>query len=85
MLRTATTLDDAAIYQALVADGVDRQRAARLVEFLPLVYCRLILRHLGARFANTFRRIQPGVQSQEQPLSSEPIWNEAMAFANAEL
>jgi hypothetical protein len=49
MFRSSTNLDDVAIYRALVADGVDRQRAARLVEFLPLVYCRLILRHHAGR------------------------------------
>jgi hypothetical protein len=85
IFRTATNLDDYAMYQALVADGVDAHRAARLVEFLPVVYCRLILQNSGARFSHTFRRTLPGGQSQEQPLSSEPIWNEIVEFANAEV
>jgi hypothetical protein len=85
IFRTATDLDDYAMYKALVADGVDGQRAARLVEFLPIVYSRLILRNSGARFSHTFRRTLPGGQCQEQPLSTEPIWNEVVEFANFEV
>src|SRR5262249_24038236 len=61
------------------------KHAARLVAFLPSVYCRLMLRNSGAKFSNMFRRSQPGDISQELPLSSDPIWNAALAFASAEL
>jgi hypothetical protein len=72
------------IYQELVNEGVEAQRAARLVEFLPLVYCRLVLRNSGARFSNTFQRKQASGTFKELPLSSDPVWSEAMAFAHAE-
>jgi hypothetical protein len=85
VFRASPDLGDHAVYLALVAGGMDRQRAARLVEFLPMVYCRLLLRNSGARFPNTFCRMQPDGASMEQLLSSEPVWIAAMAFARAEL
>jgi hypothetical protein len=84
VFRTSPNLEDYVVYQTLVADGVERQRAARLVEFLPIIYSRLILRNSGARFSNTFRRTLPGGTSYEQQLSSEPIWDAAVAFAYVE-
>ena len=50
-----------------------------------MVYCRLIFRDSGARFSDSFRRMLPGGTSQELPLSSEPVWNAALAFARAEV
>jgi hypothetical protein len=85
VFRTSPNLQDYAVYKVLIADGVERQLAARLVEFLPIVYCRLILRNSGARFSNTFRRTLTRGTSYEQPLASEPIWNAAVAFAYAEV
>lgn len=85
MFRTSPNLEDYGIYQTLVADGVERQLAARLVEFLPVIYSRLILRNSGARFSSTFRRTVAGGMSQEQPFSSDPVWNAAAAFASDEL
>ena len=82
--RAFPNLDDYAMYRALVAAGVDHRRAAHLVEFLPLVYSRLIFRNSGALFSHTFRRSLPEGRFQEQPLASEPLWNEAVTFANAE-
>ncbi len=84
IFRISPNWGEEEIYRALVNEGVERQRAARLVEFLPMVYCRLILRNSGARFSQTFRRKLPGGASEELPLSSDPVWNEAVAFAYAE-
>jgi hypothetical protein len=85
VFRTSPDLNDEGIYRALLTRGIDRRLAARLVEFLPSVYCRLILRNTGAMFSDTFRRSQPPGTPEELPLSSEPVWNAAVAFANAEL
>jgi hypothetical protein len=85
VFRTSPNLPDEEVYITLVHDGVERHRAARLVEFLPIVYCRLILRNSGARFSNTFQRKLPGGICEELPLSSEPVWNEAVEFASAEV
>ena len=56
LLRSRTNLGDVAIYQELAGDGVERLTAARLVEFLPMVYCRLIFLKSGLRFPETYRR-----------------------------
>ena len=85
IFRTLPELEDYAIYERLMAEGVERQRAARLVEFLPIIYCRLILRNSGARFSSTFQRSVPGGAPVEQPFSSQPVWDEAVAFAYGEV
>jgi len=64
---------------------MERQRAARLVVFLPSVYCRIMLRKSGAQFSASFRRLLAEGISPEKPLSSEPVWDEAMLFANREI
>jgi hypothetical protein len=83
--RQAPNLEDKEIYQALLAEGVERQLAAGLVEFLPIAYCRLILADSGLRFSTTFRRVLSDGTIREQPFSSEPVWNAAVAFARAEV
>src|SRR5215472_2884355 len=73
------------IYAALVGGGVEQRVAARLVEFLPMVYCRLILASTDVKFATTFQRMLPGGGiSVEKPLSLEPIWEACTAFASEE-
>lgn len=84
LLRKLRFAPDDEVYRALVTAGIERQLAMRLVEFLPIAYCRLILAASGARFSNTFRRALPGGFSEEQLLSSEPIWNAAVVFAESE-
>src|SRR5262252_7257080 len=85
IFRNLPNLGDPAVYQILVADGVERHRAARLVEFLPMVYCRAVLRKSGARFSDTFRRKLRDSFSEEMKLSSDPVWNAAVAFASSEI
>jgi hypothetical protein len=86
VFRNSKALDDVAIYKVLVADGVERQSAARLVAFLPMVYCRLLLASSGARFSNKYRSMLPdGTMSPVKLLANEPLWNSAMEFAKAEI
>jgi hypothetical protein len=84
-LRSSPNLSDEDVYHALLHEGVDRQLAARLVELLPIAYCRLILADSGVRFSGTFRRILPDGTLQERTFSSELVWNEATEFARAEV
>ncbi len=85
LIRNSPNLRDVEIYRVLVTHGVRRERAARLVEFIPTAYARVILRDSGARFSNMFRRTsEDGSMSPEQPLSAEPIWNQVVAFALAQ-
>jgi hypothetical protein len=84
VFRRLQSAQDDEVYYALVAAGIERQLAARLVEFLPLAYCRLILAATGARFSNTFCRVLKDGTFEERLLSDEPVWNAAVAFADAE-
>ena len=78
-------MDEFALYRELVQRGVERPTATRLVAFLPMVYCRLILVESGLRFPETYQRTLPdGTHSPSIPLSSESVWNEAMTFAESE-
>ena len=84
--RSAPSSGDAEIYRKLVGEGVQPEVAARLVEFVPMAYCRLMLARSGVRFADTYRRrFGDGRVSAERPLSSEPVWDAAMAFGRCEL
>src|SRR5689334_7236770 len=85
VLRTNLNSGDEEVHRELVSQGVERERAARLVEFLPMIYCRVILRHSGAQFSNTFLRKLPGGGVEERLLSSYAIWNAGLAFAYAEV
>jgi hypothetical protein len=86
VLRNSPDLDDSEVYRQLVADGVEGQAASRLVLFLPMIYCRLLLAGSGARFSDTFRsRLSDGTLSLEGRLIDEQSWNEAMEFAQAEI
>jgi hypothetical protein len=59
--------------------------AARLVEFLPMAYCRLILADAGIRFSDRFqRKLADGGVSAERLLASEPLWAETLSFARSE-
>jgi hypothetical protein len=84
LFRSSPHLADEAVFGALVKQGMGKGVAARLVEFLPMAYCRLILRNSGVRFSEMFRRALPDGSCQEKPLSSEPVWNAVVPFARAE-
>ena len=85
IFRSSPNLKDEEVFVALINRGTEKELAARLVEFLPMAYSRLILSKSGARFADTFRRNLPGGVSQEKPLSSEPVWGAVVSFARAEV
>jgi hypothetical protein len=72
------------IFQKLVGAGVPRRNAARLVEFLPSAYCRVIFPEM--HYSESFqRRLPDGSMSPERLLSTEPMWNLALAFARDEM
>jgi hypothetical protein len=84
LLRKSPNLEDEAIYRALVADGMEREFAARLVEFLPLAYGRLVLGNSGILFSNAFDRALSDGRTSRQALSSEPLWDLVVDFARNE-
>jgi len=85
LLRTSPDLDDEASYRVLVQQGISAQPAARLVEFLPMAYCRLLFAESGVRFTDTFLRKSPDGTLEEHVLSSEPIWRAVLDFGGAEI
>jgi len=85
-LRAGPDIEDTAMFIQLVDLGIERALAARLVEFLPTVYFRLILAKTGLRFPDKYRRVLPdGTLSPPICFSTEPIWNAAMEFAASEI
>jgi len=85
LMRDSPQSPDIKIYSMLVIDGMDRLLAARLIEFLPMAYCRLILANEGVRFSDEFRRrLDGGGLSEERRLSSEPLWKACNEFATNE-
>lgn len=85
LMRSSPSSGDPEIHRMLVTDGMKPALAARLVEFLPMAYCRLLLKDSGVRFPDTFQRRQAtGKISSERFLSSEPIWKAVTTFAASE-
>jgi hypothetical protein len=86
VFRNSPAKDGVELHSELVTAGIDRILSARLVEFLPIAYFRVMLANSGARFAETFqRRLPSGALSAERQLSSEPVWSVALEFARAEV
>ena len=50
-----------------------------------MAYSRILLERSGAQFSDVYQRLLPGGTRLEQPLLSEPIWNEALTFGRAEI
>src|SRR6185437_11323748 len=85
IFRDSPNASDQEILRKLMVVGVDRVTASRLVEFLPMAYCRLLLADTGVKFCDRFKRKQAdGRVSEERALNSEPLWAEALSFAKAE-
>jgi hypothetical protein len=85
IFRESPNSSDEEILRKLVATGCDRFVAARLIEFVPMAYCRLVLSESGVRFSGFFqRKLADGRLSAEQSLTASPLWAEAVSFAEAE-
>ena len=53
IFRNSPELDDESVFRALVDRGIERSLAARIVEFLPIAYCRVLLLNSGVQFSNS--------------------------------
>jgi hypothetical protein len=84
-LRRSPSSGDAEIHRSLVAEGFEPALAARLVEFLPIAYCRVLFENSGVRFSDSFLRRPAVGESSERLLSSDPVWGEVIAFARDEV
>jgi hypothetical protein len=85
ILRKSQHLSDEQVHRELTQEGIDPSVAARLLEFLPIAYARLILGRSGAKFSNSFQRLRPDGCLVEQALSTEPFWTAAIRFAQSEV
>ena len=84
IFRKSPDLDECGRFRHLVSDGIERRVAARLVEFLPIAYERVLLADSGVRFPDLFERNLPGGAHDKRLLSSEPVWNVSLEFARNE-
>jgi len=85
LFRESQNCSNDKIFDQLVAANVGRLDAARLVDLLPLAYCRIMLADSAVRFMNQFhRKLTDGRLSPERALESEPLWREVLQFAEAE-
>jgi len=76
---------DVEILSRLVEMGCERVMAARLVEFIPMAYCRVLLADSGVTFSDSFRRkLSDGSLSANRLLEEEPLWAEVLSFAKEE-
>lgn len=83
--REFPNASDEEILRKLLAAGLDRSTASRLVEFLPMAYCRVVLADAGIKFSERFqRKLADGKLSAERPLDSDPLWAATLSFAWAE-
>lgn len=86
LFRSSQEMDDGEIHRVLVDFGIDSKSAARLVELVPMAYCRALLENTGAHFPETFQRYRiDGTVSPATPLISEPIWQAALDYARREI
>jgi len=85
LFRNRPNIKDDEIFGTLVRDGVESRLAARIVEFLPIAYGRLILSKSGARFSDLFQRRTAGGEIVEGALSEEPVWRAVLDFGRAEI
>lgn len=83
IFKNSPDLDDESVFRALVDKGVERSLAARIVEFLPIAYCRVLLLKSGVQFSNSFTRSASPLKTQS--LSSEPVWLPFLAYAESEI
>ncbi|MEZ5352980.1 MAG: hypothetical protein R2762_10125 [Bryobacteraceae bacterium] len=85
LFRDSPVLGDDELFEMLVLRGVERMLAARLVEFLPMVYCRILLRDGGATFPDVYYRIAGDGSKVRHELSDDRVWNAAMEHAQREV
>jgi hypothetical protein len=83
IFRNSADLDDESVFQAVVDKGVERSLASRIVEFLPIAYCRVLFINSGVQFSNSFTRGMSPLKIQS--LSLVPEWVFFLAYAEREI
>jgi hypothetical protein len=83
IFRNSPELNDESVFRALVDQGVERWLAARIVEFLPIAYCRVLLLNSRVQFSKSFTRATSPLKLQS--LSCIPVWIPLLAYAESEI
>ncbi|HEX8911248.1 MAG TPA: hypothetical protein VF796_02730 [Humisphaera sp.] len=79
-LQSRPTWDDDVIVERLFRHGFDRRRANRLVQFVPIAFCRFLIRHSGVVCDPHYVPMTAdGTPLEQRPLASEPIFRAAVA------
>ena len=75
-------VDDWQTIQKLVAAGIDQSIALKLVQFVPLAFCRYMLKGTGVGFSPHYQLVESGSnKSLELCLADEPVYEEALIAA----
>lgn len=84
--RRQPDVDDETVYQHLITRGASRSMAARIVEFVPLAYGRVLMAGSGVTLSESYQRgeAEEGKELPTRELAKEPVWNAAMSFASSE-
>ncbi len=86
LFRASPEMDDDAIFDSLVAGGVDDNTAVRALVYLPMVYGRILLADSGVHFSQSCRdKYGRGPTLPERPLTADPFWCEVVSYARAEV
>jgi hypothetical protein len=79
-LQSHAHLPDDQVIQALVERGIAAAQAVRLVQFVPIAFCRFVYRSSGIQFDENYVVVGPDGQPKgKSPLGNEPIFREATA------
>jgi hypothetical protein len=68
IFRNLPQLDDESAFRALLKLGIERSLAARIVEFLPMAYCRVLFLNSGVQFSKGFTRAASPLKVQSLSL-----------------
>lgn len=83
-LQSHAQFDDNDIIRVVMQQGVDELQATRLVQFLPIAFCRFVFRGSAVRFAENYVILGPdGQPKAELPLRDDPVFQEAIAHCEA--
>ena len=85
LFRSCPNMEDEEVFGTLVRGGLEPRLAARIVEFLPIAYTRLILGKSGVQFPDVFQRRVAGGETLEGVLSEEPVWHAVLDFGRSEI
>jgi hypothetical protein len=84
--QTQPEAEDDTIYSFLRTQGIEEALATKLIQFVPIAFCRFIMRPSGIRFAPNYVMMDArGRQVGEFALAEEPVFQEALTYCQTAL